>query len=241
MSFYQQIAPYYHHIFKINVNQVDFIKLKIPESDCKVLDIGCGIGTLSVELTKYYKNVIGIDMDAEMIRVASKTIESTSKSIQFQQTSMLKLNAFIDKNTLDGIICFGNTLVHLNSLDEIADFLQQSKAVLKSNGKLLFQIVNYDKIIEKNIKQLPIIKNDEIIFERNYYYRKSENKIDFNTRLTVKLPQQIIENSIELLPVLKNELAILLKNAGFNNCNYYGNFNQESYSIDSPALIVEAW
>ena len=241
MSFYQQIAPYYHHIFKINVNQVDFIKLKIPESDCKVLDIGCGIGTLSVELTKYYKNVLGIDMDAEMIRVASKTIESTSKSIQFQQTSMLKLNAFIDKNTLDGIICFGNTLVHLNSLDEIADFLQQSKAVLKSNGKLLFQIVNYDKIIEKNIKQLPIIKNDEIIFERNYYYRKSENKIDFNTRLTVKLPQQIIENSIELLPVLKNELAILLKNAGFNNCNYYGNFNQESYSIDSPALIVEAW
>jgi len=241
MSFYQQIAPYYHHIFKINVNQVDFIKLKIPESDCKVLDIGCGIGTLSLELTKYYKNVLGIDMDAEMIRVASKTIESTSKSIQFQQTSMLKLNAFIDKNTLDGIICFGNTLVHLNSLDEIADFLQQSKAFLKSNGKLLFQIVNYDKIIEKNIKQLPIIKNDEIIFERNYYYRKSENKIDFNTRLTVKLPQQIIENSIELLPVLKNELAILLKNAGFNNCNYYGNFNQESYSIDSPALIVEAW
>jgi len=241
MSFYQQIAPYYHHIFKINVNQVDFIKLKIPESDCKVLDIGCGIGTLSLELTKYYKNVLGIDMDAEMIRVASKTIESTSKSIQFQQTSMLKLNAFIDKNTLDGIICFGNTLVHLNSLDEIADFLQQSKAVLKSNGKLLFQIVNYDKIIEKNIKQLPIIKNDEIIFERNYYYRKSENKIDFNTRLTVKLPQQIIENSIELLPVLKNELAILLKNAGFNNCNYYGNFNQESYSIDSPALIIEAW
>ena len=227
MSFYQQIAPYYHHIFKINVNQVDFIKLKIPESDCKVLDIGCGIGTLSLELTKYYKNVLGIDMDAEMIRVASKTIESTSKSIQFQQTSMLKLNAFIDKNTLDGIICFGNTLVHLNSLDEIADFLQQSKAFLKSNGKLLFQIVNYDKIIEKNIKQLPIIKNDEIIFERNYYYRKSENKIDFNTRLTVKLPQQIIENSIELLPVLKNELAILLKNAGFNNCNYYGNFNQE--------------
>mgnify|MGYP001011199059 CR=1 FL=1 len=55
------------------------------------------------------------------------------------------------------------------------------------------------------------------------------------------LAQQIIENSIELLPVLKNELAILLKNAGFNNCNYYGNFNQESYSIDSPALIVEAW
>tara|TARA_R110001583_G_scaffold14849_3_gene61791 strand:+ start:3002 stop:3727 length:726 start_codon:yes stop_codon:yes gene_type:complete len=240
MSFYQQIAAYYQHIFKINANQVDFIKLKIPESDGKVLDIGCGIGTLSMELTKYYKNVQGIDMDAEMIRVASIKNEDASKSIQFQQISMLELDAFIYKNSVEGIICFGNTLVHLNSLDEIADFLQQSKAVLKSNGKLLLQIVNYDKIIEKNIKQLPIIENDEILFERNYHYRKSENKIDFNTRLTVKAAQQIIENSIELLPLLKNELALLLKNAGFYNCNFYGNFNQEPYTINSPALIVEA-
>ncbi len=241
MSFYQQIAPFYHHIFKINVNQVDFIKLKIPESDCNVLDIGCGIGTLSFELTNYYTNVLGIDMDAEMVRAASKKQRDKSKSIQFQQISMLKLDTFIDKNSVGGIICFGNTLVHLNSLDEISDFLQQSKAVLKSNGKLLLQIVNYDKIIEKNMKQLPLIENDEIIFERNYHYRKSENKIDFNTRLTVKSTQEIIENRIELLPLLKKELALLLNKAGFDNCNYYGNFNSETYAINSPALIIEAW
>ena len=241
MSFYQQIAPYYHHIFKINVNQVEFIRLKLPDSDCKVLDIGCGIGTLSFELTKYYKNVLGIDMDAEMIRAASIKNKDDSKSIQFQQKSMLELAAFIDKKSVEGIICFGNTLVHLNSLDQIANFLKQSKAILKSKGKLLIQIVNYDRILENNTKQLPIIENDEILFERNYCFRKSENKIDFNTRLTVKSTQQIIENSIELLPLLKNELTLLLKNAGFENCNYYGNFNQESYTINSPALIVEAW
>ena len=241
MSFYQQIAPYYHHIFKINSNQVDFIKFIIPESDSKILDIGCGIGTLSFELTNYYKNILGIDMDAEMIRVASKNMVAASKSLHFQQLSMLKLDAFIDEKSLDSIICFGNTLVHLNSLNEIANFLQQSKAILKSNGKLLLQIVNYNRIIEKNIKQLPLIENDEIIFERNYFYRKTENKIDFNTRLTVKSTQQIIENSIELLPLLKEELALLLNKAGFKNCNYYGNFNKETYAIDSPALIVEAW
>ena len=70
---------------------------------------------------------------------------------------------------------------------------------------------------------------------------KTENKIDFNTRLIVKSTQQIIENSIELLPLLKEELALLLNKAGFKNCNYYGNFNKETYAIDSPALIIEAW
>ncbi|RXP44546.1 class I SAM-dependent methyltransferase [Lutibacter sp. HS1-25] len=241
MSFYQQIAPYYHHIFKINVSQVDFIRLKIPENNGEVLDVGCGIGTLSLELGNYYKRIYGIDMDAEMIRVALKQKGDQLKSIEFKQISMLKLAATFDKSALDGIVCFGNTLVHLNSLDEIADFLQQAKHVVKPAGKLLLQIVNYDKIIEQNIKELPLVANDEITFERNYIYHKSENKMDFNTRLTVKSTDEIIENSIELLPVLKKELALLLKTAGFNNCNYYGNFNQELYTVDSMALIVEAW
>ena len=99
MSFYKQISSYYHHIFKINTSQVDFIKLKIPKYDCNILDIGCGIGTLSFELTNYYKHVLGIDMDAEMIRAASDKKEDGSKTVQFQQMSMLKLDAFIDKNS----------------------------------------------------------------------------------------------------------------------------------------------
>jgi len=241
MSFYQQIAPYYHHIFKINVPQIDFIQSKIPDTEAHLIDIGCGIGTLSFELNNYYKNILGIDMDAEMIQTALKKMENNSKSIPFQQLSMLELNTVITKNSIDGIICFGNTLVHLNSFAEIADFLQQSKAILSTKGKLLLQIVNYDKILTKNIKQLPLIENDEIIFERNYQYQKSENKIDFNTKLTVKATQQIVKNSIELIPLLKKELTLLLNNADFNNCNYYGNFNKEPHTINSPALIVEAW
>ncbi len=241
MGFYQQIAPYYHHIFKINSTQVDFIRLKIPESDGTVLDVGCGIGTLSFALTNYYKSVLGIDMDAEMIRAASIKKGNKPESVQFKQLSMLELNTSFAENSINGIICFGNTLVHLNTLEEMSEFLQQSKTVLKSNGKLLLQIVNYDKIIEKNITQLPLIENDTITFERYYSYRKLENKIDFNTRLTVKSTQQLIENSIALLPLLKKELAQLLNNAGFKHCNYYGNFNEEPYTIDSPALIVEAW
>ena len=178
-------------------------------------------------------------MDAEMINAALN--KNKSKSVQFQQLSMLDLKGFIDKNSLDGIICFGNTVVHLNSLNEIADFLQQAKTALKVGGKLLLQIVNYDKIIAKNIQQLPLIDNDEIIFERTYNYKASENKIDFNTRLKVKSTQQIIENSIKLLPLLKKDLANLVHDAGFNHFNFYGNFNQEPHSLESPALIIEAW
>ena len=241
MNFYQQIAPYYHHIFKINANQVDFVKSKITDCNSSIIDIGCGIGTLSFELINYYKNVFGIDMDAEMIQSALNKSKKIPKPINFKQISMLNLTDIVPNNSVDGIICFGNTLVHLDSLEEIAHFLKQSKKVLKLNGKLLAQIVNYDRILSKNITQLPFIDNNEIQFERNYKYLKEENRIEFNTCLIVKSTQQKIENSIKLLPVLKQELALLFNNAGFNNLNFYGNFSQDPHSIDSPALIVEAW
>ncbi|SDW91632.1 Methyltransferase domain-containing protein [Lutibacter oricola] len=240
MSFYQQIAPYYHHIFKINAVQVDFVKSKIPQNNVKLVDIGCGIGTLSFELINYYNNILGVDLDAEMIQSALKNNVETTNFLHFEKLSMLELTSSITENSIDGIICFGNTLVHLNSLNEIEKFLMQAKSVLKPNGKLLLQIVNYNRILSKNVKQLPLINNDEILFERNYNYKKAENKIDFNTKLTVKSTQQLIKNSIELLPILKEELAFLMNKVGFNNCNFYGSFKQETYSVESPALVVEA-
>ena len=241
MSFYQQIAPYYHHIFKINPIQVDFIKLKVPAVNSHILDVGCGIGTLSFALGSYYNHVHAIDMDDEMIRVASENQNGQSKSVHFQQASMLNLHSFICHASLDGIVCFGNTLVHLSSLDEIALFLQQAKTVLKPSGKLLLQIINYDRILAQDIKQLPVIDNDEVAFERNYFYRKADNKIDFNARLTIKSTQQIVETSVELLPLLNRDLEILLRRAGFQNSTFYGGFNQQPYSISSYALVVEAW
>lgn len=241
MNFYQSIAPYYHHIFKINQDQVHFVQQKIIDKSSYLLDVGCGIGTLSFELSHYYTQITGIDLDAEMIQYALNQQDRKLNSLQFHQLSMLELNQKFDKNSFDGIICFGNTLVHLNSLEQVMDFLKQAKSILKSDGKLLIQLVNYDRILSKQIKELPLIENDEILFERKYHYNTETNSIDFNTLLTVKSTHQQIKNSVVLLPILKSALEQLLKKAGFQNSNFFGNFKGEMYDLDSPALIVEAW
>lgn len=241
MDFYQSIAPFYHHIFKINQAQIDFVKAAILKNDQSILEIGCGIGTLSFELASFYQQLISIDLDAEMIAMAKSNPKNTGDNIQFLQMNMLELDANFDKNAMDGIICFGNTLVHLSSLKQVLDFLLEAKSILKTNRKLLIQIVNYDRILSQQITELPLIENDEILFERNYHYNVETNRIDFNTRLTVKSTHQQIENSVVLLPILKSEIEQLLIKAGFKNSNFYGNFNEEFFSLESPALIVEAW
>ncbi|MDP2087832.1 MAG: class I SAM-dependent methyltransferase [Flavobacteriaceae bacterium] len=241
MDFYQSIAPYYHHIFKISQPQIDFIKAAIPENEKTILEIGCGIGTLSFELASIYQQVISIDFDAEMIVMARSNSKNNTAKTQFSQMNMLYLDANFDKNSLDGIICFGNTLVHLSSLEQVSDFLLQAKSILKSDGKLLLQIVNYDRILAQQIKELPLIENDEIKFERNYAFHSSAKLIDFNTILTVKSTHQKIENRLVLLPILQEELQQLLTETDFKNQHFYGNFLQQPFDFNSPALVVEAW
>ncbi|MBS3994116.1 MAG: class I SAM-dependent methyltransferase [Bacteroidetes bacterium] len=241
MSFYRQIAPYYHHIFKINQAQVNYITETISDKNALIVDMGCGIGTLSLELANYYNQVRGVDVDTSMIAAAKRKV-GMRDGVEFVQGSMLDLIKIFKPNSVDGLVCFGNTLVHLNSMNEVHQFFMQAKTVLKPDGKLLVQLVNYDRILTKNITSLPLIENEEIIFERYYKFNESSEKIDFNTKLTVKEGGEILKNTVKLLPVLQHNIATLLTTSGFKNTHFYGNFTNEDFNPESsPALVFVAW
>lgn len=238
MSFYKSIANYYEQIFPLNKLQLDFIENSfVGTSTLSVLDIGCGIGSLSFELSKLFKEVTAIDMDEAMLE---KSNEKNSMGVRFKNLDMLEIEKEFGKNSFDAIICFGNTLVHLPGPDNIVDFFIQSGKLLKKNGKLLFQIINYDRIIDEDISGLPTIENDEIKFVRNYKIHPDKKALDFETMLTLKKTGKKIENTIQLYPIPKAELLGLLSEAGFTEVFFYKNFKREVISDDSIPVIVEA-
>ena len=238
MNFYESISEHYHHIFPLNNMHVAFVKnsfLKTKQFD--LLDIGCGTGSLSFELSKLFHSVTAIDLDEAMLHKA--ITQHTSLNLQFRNLNMLEIENTFGVNSFDAIVCFGNTLVHLDSTDSILDFFIQSKNVLKEDGKLLIQIINYDRILDQDIKDLPTIENEFIRFERNYHFRKEEHLIDFETILSIKETGQQIKNTIPLYPLRKSEIDKLLRDAGFSEITYFGNFKREDLSKDSIPLIVE--
>jgi 2-polyprenyl-3-methyl-5-hydroxy-6-metoxy-1,4-benzoquinol methylase len=241
MDFYESISKYYHQIFPLNKTQIDFIGKSHHQAakQLSILDIGCAIGDLSLKLAESYQKVIGIDLDKGMIDRAI-TKGKSSENLDFQLQNMLELDTAFGSNSFDIIACFGNTLVHLNSDEEVLHFFKNAKAVLKKDGKLLFQIINYDRIIDQKIDHLPTIENEDIKFERNYKYHSSLGKVDFETILTIKDSGKKISNCIDLLAVRKSTIESLLKSAGFTNILFFGNFNRETFTENSVPLIVEA-
>ncbi len=239
MSFYKSIAHVYDFIFPANLHQVDFVKKCIPEiSEANLLDVGCGTGNLALALAEHCMNITGVDIDKKMLAIAQS--KDRPANVHFANGNMLNLTEQFDSDLFDGLICFGNTLANLDGLNDMEVFLLQCKQLLKPGGKLLIQIVNYDRVLNEHINSLPTIENNIIKFERDYEYISRINRIDFISTLTDKLNGEVIHNKHQLYPLTEMELFKLLGKLGFEVLNRFGSFNGEPINMDSIPMIFEA-
>lgn len=232
MEFYHEIAKYYDYIFPLKEAQVKFV-LKDKNENQKILDVGCAVGKLS-EALSHKNHVVGIDLDDKMIDIA-KQLENDN--LTFYCMSMLDISDCFDHNSFDQILCFGNTLVHLNDINQVKTFFENAFSLLKENGKLKMQIINYDKVINDNITSLPTIENDKIKFTR--LYEQESGKINFKTELLVKSTKNEYKNSIKLLPLLRDEVLELAKDIGFKEIFFYSGFNKVEYDNAKLPLVFE--
>ena len=236
--FYTSIAPHYQHIFPFNPAQIEFLRQVLPYNGARVLDVGCAIGELAFALTHFGFPTWAFDFDAQMIQMAQKNKSEEAMFPVFEQLDMRTIGERFPEAYFDTVICFGNTLVHLQNADEIQQFIEASFQVLSPEGKLTIQILNYQYIIDNQIKSLPTIDNDEIRFERNYEFESDAELIDFNTRLTVKSTGQEIKNSTKLYAIRKKKLQDLLEKNGFTAIEFFGGFNREPLTDSCLPLVV---
>lgn len=232
-KFYNEISKYYNEIFPVGDYQIQFLKESIKSDRVNILDIACGNGGYSKVFANLNHNVTAIDLNESMINLVKKNY----KDIDARVLNMLDIDK-IDKK-FDLIYCIGNSLVHLENDEEILEFLIKSSNLLNDNGKLVLQIINYNRILDKDIKKLPIIEGDNLKFYRFYENIEDKNKISFNTRLEVN--NNIYENSEMLYPIRSENLIKLLEKAGFSDIKIFGSFKKEEYEKDnSYALVIKA-
>lgn len=232
-KFYSEIAKYYDYIFPLSEITLGFIKEKAGTIPKDILDVACGSGQYTQALNDNGYHVVAIDLDEQMIR----ELQQRNHEVKAEVLNMLEISKLDQK--FDLIFCIGNSLVHLKDNQEIYEFFVSCYDCLKPKGKLLLQVVNYDRILEKNIKSLSTIEDKEIglRFERNYNYQKEQHKIDFNTVLKVK--GESLENNVLLHPIRSNEILELLKQAGFSEVELFGNFKKEAfYPLESIPLVA---
>lgn len=236
MGFYDEFSKYYDIVFPLSEMKLNFIKNNILGN--KVLDLAAGTGNYSIALSKMGYDVTAVDLDKEMINMIKKKSDMQGINVKTYQLNMKDIHTIKEKD-FDLVFCIGNSIVHLENISEIKDVIGKIHKLLRKDGKILIQIVNYDRILEKNIKELPLIDrpNEGVKFIRNYEIK--DNKVLFKTKLVVP-EDKIYENCVELYALKSNELSTILDEVGFENIKQFGDFDGNPYSLNSFPIIVTA-
>ncbi len=229
MSFYSDFAHYYDQIFPVGQDTIDLFRQTFKENG-KLLDIGCGAGGYALAMAKLGYFVDGIDYDPSMIKIANQK-NNPSLRLSFKQGDMLDIDIF---DAYDGIYCIGNTLVHLDSEQAVFEVLGKLYDGLKPGGTLVLQIVNYDRILSMNIKNLPTLRADNLEFVRDYHFNGT--KIEFIT--TLKTNEGIYKNSVDLLPLRQNDLFKMMTQIGFYEVRSFGRFDLSPFEHDLSFMLV---
>lgn len=107
-----------------------------------VLDVGCGLGTITAGLAKLAGYVLGVDLDeAEFADARSYARQHNIGNLEFRAGSVYALN--IPADTFDACLCHSV----LEAIDRPLDALQEIKRVLKPGGVLGVACVEYGGLI----------------------------------------------------------------------------------------------
>jgi 2-polyprenyl-3-methyl-5-hydroxy-6-metoxy-1,4-benzoquinol methylase len=126
---------------KGTAGECDFIEKEIAsDKTLKILDIGCGTGRHSIEMTKRGYHVTGIDLsDSQLRRAIEKAIEQ-NLVIDFQKQDARNLHF---NNEFDLVIMLCEGAFPLMETDEMNfQIIQNAAKALKSGGKLIFTTLN---------------------------------------------------------------------------------------------------
>ena len=126
---------------KGTVGECDFIEKEIDyNKTIKILDIGCGTGRHSIELSKRGYSVTGIDLSESQLQRAKEKASAQSLNIDFQKHDARSPH-FSNAFDLAIMLCEGG--FSLMETDEMNFLILQNAAnALKTNGKLIFTTLN---------------------------------------------------------------------------------------------------
>lgn len=119
----------------------------------RVLDFTCGTGSQVFWLAKKGFEVLGVDINAKMLKIARDKAKKEKLGVHFVQGNMIEVQTF---GLFDSVITIFNSIGHLTKSD-FAKTIQNIYKNLKLGGIYIFDIFNLDYLLhDNNITKLTI-------------------------------------------------------------------------------------
>lgn len=207
------------------------------DSDARILDCACGIGTQSIGLATLGYNVMASDISNKEIEQAKERAIKNDVNIQFKYADFCNLGkTFTEK--FDIIIVMDNALPHMLTHSDLERAVKSIVNQIKKGGMFVASIRDYDAILK-----------DKPPYSPPYVHKlKNGQRVSFQTwdwnGDNYKLTQYIIDDEetlqiskfeCEYRAVLRKEITNLLIS---NGCNVVWKFPEET-GFYQPIVIAK--
>jgi len=232
MKAYDFLASRFDEIFPVGQDRIGFVAGMLkPGARC--VDAGCATGGLAIALNDLGFEVLGIDLSERMIELAAAKAGSGRRGLEFRVMDMRRLS---ELGAADCVLCFGNTLPHLASVAEASSFFASVRGMLKPGGFLVFQIVNFDKVLAEGGISFPIVEKEDFVFKRSYSFR-DDARVDFKIEIEDKTTGESCEDTTPLLVLKQAELVADLGGAGFASIEAFSGYDRKPSDLREFATI----
>ena len=178
-----------------------------------ILEAGCGTGQLSIALSRYARQIYGIDLSKGSLIEAKQFINSNDiKSVHLFRMNIFKL--FFEENTFDVII--SNGVLHHTYNPKLA--FSKLVRVLKPGGIIVIGLYHrYGRIIQKIRQSLIKIFGDSFKFLDKRFREKISDKKKYAWFLDqYKNPSETTHTYLEVLNWFKVENIEFLSSIPFD-------------------------
>ncbi len=213
----------------------------------RLLDIGCGTGEHARFLAEQGFDVVGVDAEEGMIEQALE--EPLPPNLRFVYGDASQL-ASLTEGAFGGAICLGNTLPHLATDEALSNFLRGLRQRLSPSAPILLQLLNYERIFERQERHLPLNfrshDGGESVFLRLMEPQADGRVLFFPTTLQLRPgedPPVRVKTSrqVELRGFRPTELETAFEDAGFTDRVLFGAFDRRPFEpLESRDLILVA-
>lgn len=212
----------------------------------RLLDLGCGTGEHSRFLAAAGFEVTGVDSSAEMLAAAREGVSGGNP--RFVEGDLEEIGVLVGDG-FGAALCLGNTVPHLMDPASLGRFLRGLASRLLPGAPFLLQVLNYDRIFEKNERALPVNvragDDGPIVFLRLMDPRP-DGTVVFNPTTLAWRPgaeppvSVVASRNVLLRGYRRPELAAALDDAGFAAPTVHGGMRREAWTPEATDTVFVA-
>lgn len=239
MAFYTDLSETYDALFPVSAAQRALFDEILAEGVTRAVDAGCGTGAQLLHFASAGVPCEGFDPDPALVSLARRKLAGLPARVFVGGFSDM---ARLVSPGADLVLCLGNSLVHVPQ-EEAGRFLADAFALLAPGGRLLLQILNYDRIRRAGVSELPLLRAQDgaVEFRRRYEWVDART-VRFVTSLRIESGDgpRILRNDIPLYPLDPDLLFAMLERAGYRPVRFFGDFARAEFTPESEAVVCLA-